>query len=142
MCWSLAYKAALWTRLEDGNHAWLLVRKALFSVTTQEVGYDNGGGVYVNLFDACPPFQIDGNFGVTRSSANCCCNRNWEKSNCCLRAHGGFQVDETRQNGKLISATLLSDTGEPCSVSYGGKTFAFKIKKEKCITLNGNLDLN
>src|ERR1022692_2510110 len=96
VCWSLAYKAALWTRLEDGNHAWLLVRKALFSVTTQEVGYDNGGGVYVNLFDACPPFQIDGNFGVTRSSANCCCNRNWEKSNCCLRAHGGFQVDETR----------------------------------------------
>jgi alpha-L-fucosidase 2 len=59
-----------------------------------------------------------------------------------LRARGGFQVDEAWQNGKLISATIRSDTGEPCAVSYGGKTIDFQIKKDKSISLNGDLDLN
>jgi len=57
-----------------------------------------------------------------------------------LRARGGFQVDENWKDGKLISATIHSDLGEPCSVSYRGKTADFKIKKGKSITLNGNLD--
>ncbi|HWY30790.1 MAG TPA: hypothetical protein VNX46_08560, partial [Candidatus Acidoferrum sp.] len=59
-----------------------------------------------------------------------------------LRARGGFQVDETWQNGKLISATIHSTTGEPCSVSYGGKTIDLKIKQGDSITLNGNLAEN
>ena len=59
-----------------------------------------------------------------------------------LRARGGFQVDMAWQDGKLISATIHSDAGEPCPVSYGGKTVDFKIKKGGSITVNGNLDLN
>jgi alpha-L-fucosidase 2 len=59
-----------------------------------------------------------------------------------LRARGGFQVDEIWKDGKLISATIHSDAGEPCSVSYGGKTVDLKIKKGRSITLNGTLDLN
>jgi len=61
---------------------------------------------------------------------------------CPACTHGGFQVDETWQNGKLISATIHSDTGEPCSVSYGGKTVNIKIPKDKSISLNENLRLN
>ena len=154
--WSLAFKAALWARLGDGNHAWTLVRKALFPVTSQEMRYDNGGGVYVNLFDACPPFQIDGNFGITAAIGEMLLQSQpgkiellpalpdaWKNGKVFgLRARGGFQVDEAWQNGKLISATIHSDTGEPCSASYGGKTVDLKIKKGKSITLNGNLDLN
>jgi len=59
-----------------------------------------------------------------------------------LRARGGFQVDETWQNGKLISAILHSDSGEPCAVTYGGKTVDVKIKKGKSIILNESLGLN
>jgi alpha-L-fucosidase 2 len=154
--WSLAYKAALWARLGDGDHAWRFVRKALVPVTTQEMRYDNGGGVYPNLFDACPPFQIDGNFGITATIGEMLLQSQVDKIELLpalpdawkngkvtgLRARGGFQADETWQNGKLISATIRSDTGEPCSIRYGGKTVDFKIKKGRSITVNGNLDLH
>jgi alpha-L-fucosidase 2 len=154
--WSLAYKAALWARLNDGNHAWVLVRKALTPVGGMDVRYDGGGGVYANMFDAGPPFQIDANFGVTAAIGEMLLQSQagkiellpalpdaWKNGNVSgLRARGGFQMDETWQNGKLISATIRSDTGEPCSVSYGGKTVDLKIQKGSSITLNGSLDLN
>ncbi len=154
--WSLAFKAALWSRLGDGDHAWRLVRRALFPVTSQEIRYDNGGGVYENLFDACPPFQIDGNFGITAAIGEMLLQSQpgkiellpalpdaWKNGKVSgLRARGGFQVDEAWQNGKLISATIHSDTDEASSVSYAGKTVDFKIKKGKSVTLNGNLELN
>ncbi|MEJ0091691.1 MAG: glycoside hydrolase family 95 protein [Limisphaerales bacterium] len=153
--WSYAYKAALWARLDDGNHAWKLVKGALSPVTTQEIHYDNGGGVYPNLFDACPPFQIDANFGVAAAIGEMLLQSQDEKIRLLpalpddwkdgkvtgLRARGGFQVDMIWQNGKLIKATIHSDLGEPCSVSYGGKTAEFKVKKGKSITINGNLEL-
>ena len=154
--WSLAYKAALWARLGDGNQAWVLVRKALAPVNGMDVRYDGGGGVYANLFDAGPPFQIDANFGVTAAIGEMLLQSQADKIELLpalpdawkngkvsgLRARGGFQVDMTWQDGKLTSATIHSDTGKPCSVSYGGKTVDFKIKKGTFITLNGNLDLN
>jgi len=153
--WSYAYKAALWARLGDGNHAWLLVKSALNPVKAQEIHYDNGGGVYPNLFDACPPFQIDANFGVTAAIAEMLLqSRNgvihllpalpdtWKSGKVTgLCAQGGFVVDLTWQDGKLVSALIHSDSGEPCSVSYGNKMINLKIKNGKSSVLNGNLDL-
>jgi alpha-L-fucosidase 2 len=154
--WSLAYKAALWARLDDGNRAWALVRKALAPVNGMDVRYDGGGGVYANLFDAGPPFQIDANFGTAAAIGEMLLQSQVDKiellpalpdawkngSVSGLRARGGFQVDENWKDGKLTSATIHSDSGEPCSVSYGGKTADFKIKKGKSISLNGNQDLD
>ncbi|MDB6067153.1 MAG: hypothetical protein JWR26_3361, partial [Pedosphaera sp.] len=152
--WSLAHKAALWARLGDGNSAWLLVRKSLEPANGMDLRYDGGGGVYPNLFDVSPPFQIDANFGVPTAIAEMLLQSQdgvihllpalpdaWQEGRVSgLRARGGFQVDIAWQNGRLTSATVRSDAGEPCSVGYGGKTVEVKIKKSKAVRLNGSLN--
>jgi alpha-L-fucosidase 2 len=151
--WSLAYRAVLWARLGDGNHAAILVQKALSPVAGMDIRYDGGGGVYPNLFDACPPFQIDGNFGMTATIAEMLVQSGngtihllpalpdaWSEGKVTgLRARGGFEVSLTWKSGKLVSATIHSATGQPCRVSYGGQSVDLKIQKGKSITLNARL---
>jgi alpha-L-fucosidase 2 len=149
--WSLAWKVNLMARFKQGDHAMLLVNK-LLSVAENGSAKERGG-VYHNLFDAHPPFQIDGNFGGAAGMAEMLLQSqqeyiellpalptalpNGEVKGICAR--GGFVLNFKWQNGKLQQLQLTSKNGSVCHLKYGKADCRFKTVKGKSYSFNSDL---
>ena len=130
----------LWARLHDGDHAYSIFQFLLSPART-----------YPDLFDAHPPFQIDGNFGGASGIAEMLLQsqnheiqllpalpRAWPNGSVKgLRARGGFEVDITWQDGQLASATIHSHNGNPVRLRYGQTTRFVQIAPDHPFQWNG-----
>lgn len=130
--WSLGWKINVFCRLRDGDHALHLLQKQLDLVEPGKEGFEHGG-TYPNLFDAHPPFQIDGNFAAAAGVARLLIDSApdtvtllpalpaaWRD----VLARGlcganGVTIDLEVRDGKLLHFTITSKTGKPVTLVYG-----------------------
>lgn len=152
--WSKGWRINLWARLWDGNHAYKMYRELLKYVEPDEkqTNYQRGGGTYPNLFDAHPPFQIDGNFGGTAAIIEMLLQSGedeirllpalpdaWsegEAKGICAR--GGFEIDLAWKNNSLSELLVSSKTGGSSTLVYKNKTLVITLKagEKKPIDIN------
>jgi alpha-L-fucosidase 2 len=132
--WSMNWKINLWARFQDGNHAYKLICDQIKLVgrnNNTRGSFSEDGGTYPNMFDAHPPFQIDGNFGFTSGIAEMimqCYDGNidllpampdiWKSGSVSgLRAKGGFEILSLNwKEGKITDLVIKSNLGGNCRI--------------------------
>jgi alpha-L-fucosidase 2 len=148
--WSMGWKINFWARMYDGDHAMKIIKNFFNYVEEGSTQY-KGGGLYPNLFDAHPPFQIDGNFGYTAGVAEMLLQSHEDKIRLLpalpaewkdgkisgLKARRNIEVSLEWKDGNLIGATLKSQKDKTVFVDYNGKTIEVQLKgnKEKQLTI-------
>ena len=149
--WAMGWRINLWARLGDGNHAYKMYRlllrpvKAEGSISTST----KGGGTYPNLFDAHPPFQIDGNFGAAAGIVEMLVQSSgglvsllpalpdaWDAGEVCgVRVRGGFEVSFSWEEHQLTRVTISSIIEGTTTITSGGKSRTVTLKKGESRTI-------
>ncbi|HYG24563.1 MAG TPA: glycoside hydrolase family 95 protein [Verrucomicrobiae bacterium] len=149
--WATAWRICLWAHLGDGDHAFDILK---FLISPERT--------YPNMFDAHPPFQIDGNFGGAAGIAEMLMQSRrvesasnnsgaqfeiellpalphaWPSGSMKgLRARGGFEVDLTWKDGKLVEASVLSRKGAAVQLRHGSVTREVKLSGGRAVRWNG-----
>lgn len=150
--WSMGWKVNLWAKLLDGNHANKLIKDQLTLV--EKDGWGNKGGTYPNLFDAHPPFQIDGNFGCTSGITEMLLQTQngfidilpalpdeWKNGKISgLKTYGDFEISIVWENNKAKHITIKSNLGGNCRVRIPNEMeLSGKTKLKKAEGKNPNL---
>ncbi len=145
--WSLGWKINCWARFKDGEHTFRMIQLLMSPAK-------NGAGSYPNLFDAHPPFQIDGNFGGAAGIGEMFIQShtkyidilpalpsalsNGEVKGICAR--GGFVLNMKWKDGKLQSLSVVSKAGMPLNLRYNDKIVTLATTKNGRYNFNGSLN--
>jgi alpha-L-fucosidase 2 len=140
--WSLAWKINFWARFLEGEHALKMIKMLLRPAS-------GAGGSYLNLFDAHPPFQIDGNFGGASGIAEMLIQSQGDKIEILpaipadwkdgsvkgICARGGISLDFSWKNGKIIALEIQSERKTDCTIRYNNQIKEVKNLKGKLVIL-------
>jgi alpha-L-fucosidase 2 len=167
--WSLAWKLNLWARFLDGEHAYRILRNLLTPASDNGPGNPSHAGLYANLFDAHPPFQIDGNFGATAGITEMLLQSGDPHgmptsltpiqtgdaaflallpalpaafpigSVTGLRARGAVEVALEWRAGKLTRAALRPAASQPVTLRYDGREVTFDAQAGKTYEVGPDL---
>lgn len=152
--WSRAWKINFWARLLDGDHSFLLLRNLMVPSITQGVEMNDKGGLYLNLFDAHPPFQIDGNFGATSGITEMLLQSHLRDKNgdyfqdilpalpsalsrgkiSGIKGRGAFEISIEWQNEILVSVEIKSLVGNNLNLRYRGKLISQETTKGETLS--------
>jgi alpha-L-fucosidase 2 len=153
--WSRAWKINFWARLLDGDHSFLLLKNLMVPSITQDTDMRDKGGLYLNLFDAHPPFQIDGNFGATSGITEMLLQSHLRDENgdffqdilpalpsalstgkiSGIKGRGGFEFAIAWENGKLVSVDVKSLLGNKLNLRYARKVISQETVKEEIYSI-------
>ena len=155
--WSRAWKINFWARLLDGDHSFLILKNLMVPSVNPETGRDEGG-LYPNLFDAHPPFQIDGNFGATSGITEMLLQSHLRDENGAfyqdilpalptalsggkisgIKGRGGFEFEISWENGSLTSVTVKSILGNSLNLRYDGKLISQETSEGESYTFTSD----
>lgn len=155
--WSRAWKANFWARLQDGDRAFLLLKNLIIPVDPAIMTHTkNTGGLYPNLFDACTPFQIDGNFGATSAVTEILLQSHLRDNTGDyiqdvlpalptkfpsgevkgIKGRGGFEVSIKWKDKKLSKVSIKSLLGNKLNVRYANKLITKTTTIGETLTFN------
>jgi alpha-L-fucosidase 2 len=169
--WSMGWKVNLWARFWDGEHAYRILQNLIQPAANSAPGKPGRAGLFPNLFDAHPPFQIDGNFGATAGIAEMLLQSQdpyatpssltgaqrgqsaivhllpalppaWPAGKVTgLMARGGFEAGIEWSNGRLTRASLRATESKPLKVRYAGKEVEIQARAGRTYEFDGDLRL-